>query len=127
MAKSCMVASIVTCQNLMVILAKSCVVASLRTFQNLMITLARFWSGHHGQILHGSITSDLPEPYDNLGKILVRSLCKILGNVFSRVWKAVDLQLLHRHTQHHLLWSLKVTFLKKLSVSTERAAFLFFC
>ena len=140
-------------------MAKSCMVASLVTCQNLMIILARFWSGHHGQILRGSITSDLPEPYGNLGKILVRSLwpnscmvkpfrldkilpfswqnlnlvrylgrircepwnlarqswlviqdtCKILGNIFSRVWKAVELQLLHRHTQRHLLWSLKVS------------------
>ena len=36
-------------------------------------TLARFRSGHHGQILPGSITNDLSEPYGNLGKILVRS------------------------------------------------------
>ena len=41
-----------------------------------MIILARFWSGHHGQILPGSMTSDLSEPYGNLGKILVRSLAK---------------------------------------------------
>ena len=104
-----MVASLVTCQNLMVILArfwsghhgqilhgsitsdlsqpygnlgkilvrvtmaKSCLVVSLVTCQNLMVILARFWSGHHGQILPGSITSDLSEPYGNLGKILVRS------------------------------------------------------
>ena len=47
-------------------MAKSCMVASLVTWQNLMVILARFWSGHHGQILHGSITSDLPEPYGNL-------------------------------------------------------------
>ena len=55
-------------------MAKSYMVASLVTCQNLMVTLAIFWSGHHGQILHGSITSDLSEPYGNLGKILVRSL-----------------------------------------------------
>ena len=56
-------------------MAKSCLVASLMTCQNLMIILARFWSGHHGQILPGSITSDLSQPpYNNLGKILVRSL-----------------------------------------------------
>ena len=36
-------------------------------------TLARFRSGHYGQIFHDSITNDLSEPYDNLGKILVRS------------------------------------------------------
>ena len=52
-------------------MAKSCMVASLVTYQNLMIILARLWLGHHGQILPGSITSDLSEPYDNLGKILV--------------------------------------------------------
>ena len=52
-------------------MAKSCMVASLVTCQNLMVILARFWSGHYGQILHGSITSDLSEPYGNLGKILV--------------------------------------------------------
>ena len=28
-------------------------------------------TGHQGQILHGSITSALSEPYGNLGKILV--------------------------------------------------------
>ena len=50
-------------------MAKSCMVASLKTCQNLIIILARFWSGHHGQILPGSITSDLTEPYGNLGKI----------------------------------------------------------
>ena len=53
-------------------MAKSCLVASLVTCHNFMIILARFWSGHYGQILSGSITSDLSEPYDNLGKILVR-------------------------------------------------------
>ena len=110
MAKFCLIASLETCQNLMVIMArfwsghhgqilrgsitsdlsepygnlgkifncqvtiaKSCVVASLVTCQNLMVILARFRSGHHGQILRGSITSDLSEPYGNLGKILVRS------------------------------------------------------
>ena len=36
-------------------------------------TLARFRSGYHGQIFHGSITNDLSESYNNLGKILVRS------------------------------------------------------
>ena len=55
-------------------MAKSCLVASLVTCQKLMVILARFWSDHHGQILHGSITSDLSERYDNLGKILVGSL-----------------------------------------------------
>ena len=55
-------------------MAKSCVVASLVTCQNVMVILARFWSGLHGQILSGSITSDLSESYGNLGKILVRSL-----------------------------------------------------
>ena len=81
MAKSCMVASLVTCQNLMAILARlwsgyhgQILVASLVTCQNLMVILARFWSFHHGKILPGSITSDLSEPYGNLGKILVRSL-----------------------------------------------------
>ena len=81
MAKPFMVASLITCQNLMIILARFWpghhgqifMVASLVTCQNLMIILARFWSGHHGQILRGSITSDLSEPYDNLGKIMVRS------------------------------------------------------
>ena len=53
-------------------MAKSCVVASLVTCQNLMVILARFWSGYHGLILPDSITSDLSEPYGNLGKILVR-------------------------------------------------------
>ena len=52
-------------------MAKSFMVASM-TCQNLMVILARFWSGHHGQILCGSITDDLSEPYDNLGNILVR-------------------------------------------------------
>ena len=33
-----------------------------------------FRLGHHGQILLGSITNDLLEPYDNLSKIVVRSL-----------------------------------------------------
>ena len=79
--------SLVTCQNRMVkswqdtgrvIMAKSCLVASLVTCQNLMVILARFWSGHHGQILRGSITSNLLEPYGNLGKILVRSLWRNL-------------------------------------------------
>ena len=54
-------------------MAKSCVVASLVTCQNLMVILARFWSGHYGQILHGSITSDLSENDGNLGKIQVGS------------------------------------------------------
>ena len=52
-------------------MAKPCMVASLMSCRNLIVILARFWSGHHGQILPGSITSDLPEPYGNLGKILV--------------------------------------------------------
>ena len=59
-------------------MAKSCLIASLVTYQNLMEILARSWSGHHGQILRGSITSDLSEPYGNLGKILVRSPWPIL-------------------------------------------------
>ena len=59
-------------------MAKSCMVASLMTCQNLMIILARFWSGHHGQILHGSITNDLSEPYDNLGKFWSRHHGQIL-------------------------------------------------
>ena len=54
-------------------MAKSCLVASLVTCQKRMVILARFWSDHHDQILHGSITSDLSERYDNLGKILVGS------------------------------------------------------
>ena len=55
-------------------MAKSCIVASLMTCQNLIVILARLsWSSQHGQIFHGSITSDLSEPYGNLGKILVRS------------------------------------------------------
>ena len=54
-------------------MAESCLVASLKTCQNLMVILARFWSGDYGQILPGSITSDLSEPYGNLGKILVVS------------------------------------------------------
>ena len=81
MAKFCMVASLMTCHNLMIILVRFwsghhgqiLMVASLMTCQNLIVILARFWAGHHGQILHGSITNDLSEPYDNLGKILVRS------------------------------------------------------
>ena len=36
-------------------------------------TLAIFRLSHHGQILCGSITNDLSEPYGDLGKILVRS------------------------------------------------------
>ena len=52
-------------------MAKSCMVVKLVPCQNLMVILARFLLGHHGQILPGSITSDLSEPYDNLGKILV--------------------------------------------------------
>ena len=36
-----------------------------------------------GQILHGSITSDLSEPYGNLGKILVRSPWPNLGSITS--------------------------------------------
>ena len=55
-------------------MAKSCVVVSLMTCQNVMVILARFWSGHYGQILPGSITNELSEPCGNLGKILVRSL-----------------------------------------------------
>ena len=31
-------------------MAKSCLVASLVTCQNLIVILARFWSGHYGQI-----------------------------------------------------------------------------
>ena len=41
--------------------------------QDLVRTLIRFGSGHHGQILHGSITSDLSECYGNLVKIQVGS------------------------------------------------------
>ena len=138
-------------------MAKSCVVASLVICQNLMVILAKFWSGHYGQILawwnlfrldkilpcflarfyiDQILSGTLEELGVNLGKnknlarqswLVIQDTCKILGNIFSRVWKAVELQLLHRHTQRHLLWSLKVTFLKKLSVSTERAAFLFSC
>ena len=78
MAKFCMVASLMTCHNLMIILVRFwsghhgqiLMVASLMTCQNLIVILARFWAGHHGQILHGSITNDLSEPYGNLGKIL---------------------------------------------------------
>ena len=75
--------------------------------QNLMIILARFWSNHHGQILHGSITSDFPEPYDNLGKILVRShhgqifmvallvTCQNLMIILARFWSNHHGQILH--------------------------------
>ena len=78
-----------TCQNLMVPwedfgqinMAKSCVVASLMTCQNLMVILAIFWSGYHCQILPGSITSDLSEPYGNLGKILVGSGQILRGSI----------------------------------------------
>ena len=55
-------------------MAKSFLEVSLMTCQNLTVILARFWSGHHGLILHGSMTSDLSKPNGNLGKILVRSL-----------------------------------------------------
>ena len=62
MAKSCLVASLVTCQNLMVILARlrlgyhGQILHGSITCQNLMVIFAIFWSGHHGQILRGSIT-----------------------------------------------------------------------
>ena len=54
-------------------MAKSCLVVSIVTCLNLMVILARFCLCHQGQILPGSITSDLSEPYGNLGKILVGS------------------------------------------------------
>ena len=58
---------------------------------DLSVILARFWSGHHGQILHGSITTDLSEPYGNLGKILVSITsdlsepCGTLGKILVRL------------------------------------------
>ena len=111
MAKSCMVASLVTCQNLMIILARfwsghhGQILPGV-TCHNLMIILARFWSGHHGQILHGSITNDLSEPYDNLGKILVRSpwpnrmvaslvIYQYLMIILARFWSGHHGQILH--------------------------------
>ena len=49
-----------------------------------MVMLERFWSGLHGQILPGSITSDLSEPYGNLSKILVNHHGQILcGSITS--------------------------------------------
>ena len=47
-------------------MAKSCMVATLVT------SYGNLGKIHHGQILPGSI--DLSEPYGNFGKILVRSL-----------------------------------------------------
>ena len=44
-------------------MTKPFMVASLVTCQNLMVILARFISGHHGQILQGGITNDLSEHY----------------------------------------------------------------
>ena len=76
MAKSCMVASLVTCQNLVVILARlwsgyhgQILHGSITSDLSVLV---RVWSGYHGQILPGSITSDLSEPYGNLSKALVR-------------------------------------------------------
>ena len=86
--------------NLMIILARFWsghhdqvlpdVVASLVTCQNLIIILARFWSGHHGQILPGSITSNLSEPYGNLGKILVGSPWPNLGSITNDLSEPYD-------------------------------------
>ena len=67
------VASLVTCQKLMVILARFLPGSITNDLSEPYGNLARFWSNHHGQILRGSITSDLSERCGNLGRILVRS------------------------------------------------------
>ena len=57
------------------------VASLLVTCQYLKVILARFWSGHHGQILLGSTTSDLSEPYGNLvqdsGQVTMAKSCLV--------------------------------------------------
>ena len=58
-----------------------------------MVILARFWSGDYGQILPGSITSDLSEPYGNSGCVtkakscLVASLASDLSEPYGNLGK----------------------------------------
>ena len=70
-------------------MAKSCLVASLVTCQKLLIFLARFWSGHHGQILRSLVTYGQILP----GSIIVT--CQNLMVILARFWSHHHGQILH--------------------------------
>ena len=70
-------------------MAKSCLVSSSVTYQNLMVILAKFWSGHYGQILPLRLPMNLTRFWSNslVWAFVICRLAWICHNLAIMFWK----------------------------------------